>query len=98
MFFKKFSNIQFFFGRLFLAHFSYIYPMNDFLVECCANSVQSAINGQIGGANRIELCTHLEVGGITPCKEEIIKTKKILHIPIRILIRPRAGDFIYSEN
>lgn len=72
--------------------------MNDFLVECCANSVQSAINGQIGGANRIELCTHLEVGGITPCKEEIIKTKKILHIPIRILIRPRAGNYIYSEN
>lgn len=72
--------------------------MNDFLVECCANSVQSAINGQIGGANRIELCTHLEVGGITPAKEEIIKARKVLSIPIRLLIRPRSGDFVFSEN
>ena len=47
--------------------------MNDFLVECCANSVQSAINGQIGGANRIELCTHLEVGVITPMQKRFIK-------------------------
>ena len=47
--------------------------MNDFLVECCANSVRSAITGQIAGANRIELCHNLEVGGVTPSKEEIIK-------------------------
>ena len=78
--------------------FSYIYPMNDFLVECCANSVASAINGQIGGANRIELCTNLEVGGVTPEKGEIIKAKDKLSIPIRLLIRPRSGDFVFSEN
>jgi len=72
--------------------------MNDFLVECCANSVESAINGQIGGANRIELCTNLEVGGVTPEKGEIIKAKDKLSIPIRLLIRPRSGDFVFSEN
>lgn len=72
--------------------------MNSFLVECCANSIQSAINGQIGGANRIELCTHLEVGGITPKREQIIKAKNVLSIPIRLLIRPRSGDFIFSKD
>ena len=72
--------------------------MNDFLVECCANSVQSAINGQIGGANRIELCTHLEVGGITPTREDIIRARELLNIPLHVLIRPRSGDFVFSEK
>jgi len=71
--------------------------MNNFIVECCANSVQSAINGQIGGANRIELCTNLEVGGITPKKQEIIKAIHKVKIPLRLLIRPRSGDFVFSD-
>ncbi|MBT5616014.1 MAG: copper homeostasis protein CutC, partial [Flavobacteriales bacterium] len=45
--------------------------MNDYLVECCANSIQSAMQGKLGGANRIELCTNLEVGGMTPSREDI---------------------------
>ena len=72
--------------------------MNDFLVECCANSVQSAINGELGGANRIELCTHLEVGGITPTREDIIRARELLNIPLHVLIRPRSGDFVFSEK
>ena len=80
-----------------LFEFLYIYSMNNFIVECCANSVQSAINGQIGGANRIELCTNLEVGGITPKKHEIIKAIQKVKIPIRLLIRPRSGNFVFSD-
>ena len=38
--------------------------MNHYLVECCANSIQSAIQGELGGANRIELCTNLELEGL----------------------------------
>jgi len=72
--------------------------VKNFFVECCANSVQSAINGQIGGANRIELCQNLEVGGLTPNKKEIKQALNILNIPTRILIRPRAGSFIFSEE
>jgi copper homeostasis protein len=72
--------------------------MNIFLIECCANSVQSAINGQIAGANRIELCCNLEVGGLTPSREEITKALGILNIPIRILIRPRSGNFVFSKQ
>ena len=72
--------------------------MNHYLIECCANSIQSAINGEKGGANRIELCANLELGGLTPHREDILKTKKVLNIPIYVLIRPRDGDFVYSQN
>lgn len=72
--------------------------MNHYLVECCANSIQSAIQAEVGGANRVEFCANLEVGGITPLKEDIITLINSVNIPIRILIRPRAGDFIYSED
>jgi copper homeostasis protein len=72
--------------------------MNHYLIECCANSIQSAINGEKGGSNRIELCADLELGGLTPRRKDILKTKKVLNIPIYVLIRPRGGDFIYSQN
>ena len=72
--------------------------MNHYLIECCANSIQSAIQAELGGANRVELCANLEVGGITPLREDITTLIKSVSIPIRILIRPRAGDFIYSKD
>jgi len=72
--------------------------MNNLLIECCANSVQSAINGAKGGANRIELCRSLMVGGLTPKHEDIIKAKVKLTIPLHILIRPREGSFIYADK
>ncbi len=72
--------------------------MNHYLVECCANSIQSAIQGELGGANRIELCSNLEIGGVTPSRKEIATLITSINIPVRILIRPRAGNFIYSEN
>lgn len=72
--------------------------MNQYLVECCANSVQSAINGEKGGANRIELCRDLELGGLTPKRRDIIKTITSINIPFYVLIRPRVGNFIYTEN
>ena len=72
--------------------------MTPFLIECCANSLQSAINGEIAGVNRIELCNNLESGGLTPSKKEIKKALQILNIPLRILIRPRIGNFIFSRK
>jgi len=72
--------------------------MNQYLVECCANSVQSAINGEKGGVNRIELCRNLELGGLTPKRSDIIKTITSINIPFYVLIRPRVGSFIYTEN
>ncbi|MEM9077788.1 MAG: copper homeostasis protein CutC [Bacteroidota bacterium] len=67
------------------------------LVEVCANSLESALNAEKAGADRIELCTELGVGGITPSHGLITEVKKRLKIPIHVLIRPRSGDFSYSN-
>lgn len=72
--------------------------MQNFLVEGCANSPISALNAQKGGANRVELCSDLKVGGITPSREEIEIARKILKIPIHVLIRPRSGNFVFSNQ
>ncbi len=68
------------------------------LVEICTPTYQSAINAQKGGADCIELCENLSIGGVTPKRELIRKVKNALYIPQNILIRPRGGDFIYSEE
>ena len=67
------------------------------LVEVCANSLESALNAQKGGADRIELCSELGVGGITPSYGLLKMVKERLSVPVHVLIRPRAGDFSYSE-
>ena len=68
------------------------------ILEVCANSYESAINAEKGGAQRIELCENLSVGGLTP---NFVLAKKViseLTIPVFILIRPRDGDFNYSAE
>jgi copper homeostasis protein len=67
------------------------------LLEIAANSLASALAAQDGGADRIELCTALEVGGLTPTHAQIALARARVHLPIYVLIRPRAGDFVYSE-
>ena len=67
-------------------------------LEICANSYQSAINAEKAGANRIELCSELAIGGITPSYGLLKKVTKELSIPIHVLIRPRSGDFTFSED
>jgi len=67
------------------------------LLEICASSLTSAINAQAGGAQRIELCCNLEQGGLTPSAATIQLARKKLSIDIFVLIRPRIGDFTYSE-
>ena len=68
------------------------------ILEVCANSYESAINAEKGGAHRIELCENLAVGGITPNFELSKKVISELNIPVFILIRPRDGDFYYSHE
>ena len=67
------------------------------IVEVCANSFQSALNAQDAGADRIELCSELAVGGITP-NYGLLKKVSELKIPVHVLIRPRSGDFMYSDS
>lgn len=66
-------------------------------VECCANSLQSAINGQAGGAERIELCSNLELGGTTPSAAAICMTREALEVDLFVLIRSRAGKYVYTD-
>ncbi len=67
------------------------------LIEVCANSLESALNAQHAGADRIELCSELGVGGITPSYGLIKMVKEQLNIPVHVLIRPRSGHFTYSK-
>ena len=68
------------------------------IVEICANSFESAVAAQNGGADRIELCTQLAVGGLTPSHQLIKKVVSELSIPVHVLIRPRKGNFFYSKK
>lgn len=68
------------------------------IVEICANSFESAQAAEIASANRIELCTELSVGGLTPSHGLIEKVVSELKIPTHVLIRPRSGNFTYSEE
>jgi len=68
------------------------------IIEICANSYESAVNAQKAGADRIELCSELAVGGITPSYGLIKLVKQDLEIPVHVLIRPRSGDFTYSDS
>lgn len=68
-----------------------------YLLEGCADNVESAVNAYRGGANRIELCSNLIVGGTTPSVSLLTQARELVEIPIRPLIRPRFGDFLYNE-
>lgn len=68
------------------------------IIEICANSVESALNAEKGGASRIELCGELEVGGITPSYGVLKRVVAQLTIPVFVLIRPRSGNFTYSNE
>ena len=67
------------------------------IIEVCANSLESALNAEKAGADRIELCSGLAVGGITPSYGLLKAAREALSIPIHVLIRPRGGDFTYSD-
>lgn len=68
------------------------------LLEICANSYQSAINAQEAGAHRIELCSELSIGGVTPSYGLLKLVLSTLRLPVFVLIRPRSGDFIYTKS
>ena len=67
-------------------------------LEVCANGIESAIAAQEAGVARIELCEHLEVGGVTPDLMILPQATEKIHLPIHVLIRPRAGNFFYSKD
>lgn len=67
-------------------------------LECCCVDASEATEAQAGGAGRIELCEDLPCGGVTPELENIKDTLSSVAIPVNVLVRPRGGDFVYSES
>jgi len=67
------------------------------LFELCVTDLEAARTAESGGADRIELCSQLSVGGVTPDHELMTKTIQTLLIPVHVLIRPRPGDFVFSS-
>lgn len=78
-----------------------------YFLECCCTSAADAVTAQRSGASRIELCTRLDIGGVTPSEYLIRQTLLSLAeavqrpcrpIPVNVLVRLRGGDFVYSEE
>lgn len=72
--------------------------MSDFQFEVCANSVESCLGAREGGATRVELCANIGEGGTTPSYGEIRQAVELRgDMKVHVIIRPRGGDFTYSE-
>lgn len=67
------------------------------LFELCAESMESALIAEAGGADSVELCSHLALSGLTPDAGPMIATVCALSIPVHVMIRPRGGDFVYTK-
>ncbi len=72
--------------------------MSRIIIENCANSAASCLEAQKGGAHRVELCAGMPEGGTTPSYGEILAARKNINIALNVIIRPRGGDFLYSDQ
>ena len=70
----------------------------NFRLEICVDSIESAVNAQIAGADRVELCDNLMEGGTTPSFGTIVSARDKLTIGLHVIIRPRGGDFLYTGS
>ena len=68
------------------------------LIEACVDSIDSAIEAELGGADRVELCGELLQGGVTPSAGLVSGVCDRIKIPVFALVRPRTGDFLYDDD
>lgn len=76
----------------------YTVLVTDVSIEICLDSIQSIIAAEKGGASRVEFCSDLFEGGLTPTLGAFQVAKEKTSIPINVMIRPRGGDFCYSDE
>jgi len=72
--------------------------MKKYYIEACVETLEEAQTAENKGADRIELCSNLEEDGLTPDKKLINQALDKLRIPIKVMIRPRSGDFCYNSD
>jgi copper homeostasis protein len=71
--------------------------MEKVLLEICCGSIDDAIQADVGGADRVELCSALFLGGLTPSLGTLLEAKRRVKIPVMVMVRPRSGGFCYTE-
>lgn len=71
--------------------------MEKMVLEVCVDSMESALAAVRGGADRLEVCANLIIGGTTPGVSQFKQIRKACDVPLHVLIRPRYGDFLYTE-
>lgn len=69
-----------------------------YVLEACVDSLDSALAAKEGGATRLELCANLIIGGTTPALSLVERVKRNTALPVHVLLRPRFGDFLYTEE
>jgi copper homeostasis protein len=69
-----------------------------YILEIACFNVESCVVAQEAGADRIEFCADYSVGGITPTHTDILEVRRLLQIPLHVIIRPRGGNFVYSSE
>ena len=67
------------------------------MLEVCVDTIQAAVIAEKAGADRIELCSALDLGGVTPSGPLVSAVRRAIQLPLIVLVRARAGDFLFSE-
>lgn len=72
--------------------------MSNRILEVCTSGIEGVMAARDGGAGRVELCSAMEIGGVTPSAALIKQALKVSGIKVHVLIRPRGGDFLYTSS